>query len=239
MNRSTPGLPVHHHLPEFTLTHVHRVGDAIQPSHLLSSPFPPAPNPSQHQSFWFWRTRANKPHHISWHYFQGTGQLSTWWIPAWSNHGQLKHQPALITIEIRPLKINVAVFSLEGMRQLGFDTGSCSHTVPQSDNAGQGLASFQGPWPVKNMDEDFPGGPAVRIHLPMQGTWVQSLVWEDPICHGATKPLCHNYWSPHAWSLCSTPREVYCNDNPALQWRIIPLTITRENPHTKTQCNQK
>ena len=50
MNRSTPGLPVHHHLPEFTQTHVHRVGDAIQPSHPLSSPSPPAPNPSQHQS---------------------------------------------------------------------------------------------------------------------------------------------------------------------------------------------
>ena len=49
MNRSTPGLPVHHQLPEFTQTHVHRVGDAIQPSHPLSSPSPPAPNPSQHQ----------------------------------------------------------------------------------------------------------------------------------------------------------------------------------------------
>ena len=48
MNRSTPGLPVHHQLPEFTQTHVHRVGDAIQPSHPLLSPFPPAPNPSQH-----------------------------------------------------------------------------------------------------------------------------------------------------------------------------------------------
>ena len=50
MNSSTPGLPVHHHLPEFTQTHVHRVRDAIQPSHPLSSPSPPAPNPSQHQS---------------------------------------------------------------------------------------------------------------------------------------------------------------------------------------------
>ena len=46
MNRSTPGLPVHHHLPEFTQTHVHQVGDAIQPSHPLLSPSPPAPNPS-------------------------------------------------------------------------------------------------------------------------------------------------------------------------------------------------
>ena len=48
MNRSTPGLPVHHQLPEFTQTHVHRVSDAIQPSHPLSSPSPPAPNPSLH-----------------------------------------------------------------------------------------------------------------------------------------------------------------------------------------------
>ena len=50
MNRSTPGLPVHHQLPEFTQTQVHRVSDAIQPSHPLSSPSLPALNPSQHQS---------------------------------------------------------------------------------------------------------------------------------------------------------------------------------------------
>ena len=49
-NRSTPGLPGHHQPPEFTQTQVHRVSDAIQPSHPLSSPFPSAPNPSQHQS---------------------------------------------------------------------------------------------------------------------------------------------------------------------------------------------
>ena len=54
MNRSTPRLPVHHQLPEFTQTHVHRVSDAIQPSHPLSSPSPPAPNPSQHQSLFQW-----------------------------------------------------------------------------------------------------------------------------------------------------------------------------------------
>ena len=51
MNRSMPSLPVHHQLPEFTQTHIHRVSDAIQPSHPLSSPSPPAPNPSQHQVF--------------------------------------------------------------------------------------------------------------------------------------------------------------------------------------------
>ena len=48
MNHSMPGLPVHHQHPEFTQTHVHGVSDAIQPSHPLSSPSPPAPNPSQH-----------------------------------------------------------------------------------------------------------------------------------------------------------------------------------------------
>ena len=50
MDCSTLGFPVHHQLLEFTQTHVYRVSDAIQPSHLLSSPSPPAPNPSQHQS---------------------------------------------------------------------------------------------------------------------------------------------------------------------------------------------
>ena len=50
MNHSRPRLPVNHQLPEFTQTHIHRVSDAIQPSHPRSSPSPPAPNPSQHQS---------------------------------------------------------------------------------------------------------------------------------------------------------------------------------------------
>ena len=49
MNRSMPGLPVHHQLLDFTQTHAHRVSDAIQPSHPLSPPSPPAPNPFQHQ----------------------------------------------------------------------------------------------------------------------------------------------------------------------------------------------
>ena len=54
MNRSTPGLPVHHQLREFTQTRVCRLSDAIQPSHPWSSPSPPAPNPSQHQSLFQW-----------------------------------------------------------------------------------------------------------------------------------------------------------------------------------------
>ena len=54
MNHRTPGLPVHHQLPEFTQTHVYQVSDAIRPSHPLSSPSPPAPHPYQHQSFFQW-----------------------------------------------------------------------------------------------------------------------------------------------------------------------------------------
>ena len=60
MDCSTPGLPVHHQLPEFTQTHVHWVGDAIQPSHLLSSPFPPAFNLSQHQGLFHWVSSSHQ-----------------------------------------------------------------------------------------------------------------------------------------------------------------------------------
>ena len=62
MNRSMPGFPVHHQLPEFTQTYVHRVSDAIQPPHCLSSPSPPAPNPSQHQSLFQW---VNSSHEVA------------------------------------------------------------------------------------------------------------------------------------------------------------------------------
>ena len=62
MNRRTPGLPVHHQLSEFTQTHINQVSDAIQPSHPLSSPFPPAPNPSQHQSLFQW---VNSLHEVA------------------------------------------------------------------------------------------------------------------------------------------------------------------------------
>ena len=62
MNHSTPGLPVHHQLPEFTQTHVHQVSDDIQPSHPLLSPSPPAPNPSQHQSLFQW---VNSLHEVA------------------------------------------------------------------------------------------------------------------------------------------------------------------------------
>ena len=62
MNHSMPGLPVHHQVLEFTQTHIHRVSDAIQPSHPRSLPSPPAPNPSQHQSLFQW---VNSSHEVA------------------------------------------------------------------------------------------------------------------------------------------------------------------------------
>ena len=92
MNCSTSGLPVHHQLPEFTQTHVHRVGDAIQPSHPLSSPSPPAPNSSQHQSLFQWVNSSHEvakvlefqPQH---HSFQRTPRTISFrmdWLDLWS-----------------------------------------------------------------------------------------------------------------------------------------------------------
>ena len=62
INLSTPGLPVHHQLPELTQTHVNRVGDAIQPPHPLLSPSPPAPNPSKYQGLFQW---VNSSHEVA------------------------------------------------------------------------------------------------------------------------------------------------------------------------------
>ena len=76
MNHSTPGLPVHHQLPESTQTHVHWVGDAIQPSYPLLSPSPPALNLSQHQDIFKWVSSSHQVakvlefqlHHQSFHW---------------------------------------------------------------------------------------------------------------------------------------------------------------------------
>ena len=91
INCSTPGLPVHHQLPEFTETHVHRVSDAIQPSHPLSSASPSAPNPSNHQSFSQW---VNSPPNL--HRFSSTEALHTqcFWIfmeASLQRHNLLNH----------------------------------------------------------------------------------------------------------------------------------------------------
>ena len=84
MNHSTPGLPVHHQLPESTQTHVHWVGDAIQPSHPLSSPYPPAFNISQHQGLFKWVSSSHQvakvlEFQIQHHSFQWTPRTALRW----------------------------------------------------------------------------------------------------------------------------------------------------------------
>ena len=79
MDYSTPGFPVHHQLPEFTQTHVHRVGDAIQPSHPLSSPSFPALNLSQHQGL-----SNESALHISIRVFSNESALHIRWPKYWS-----------------------------------------------------------------------------------------------------------------------------------------------------------
>ena len=86
MNRSTPGLPVHHQLPEFTQTHVHWVSDAIQPSHPRLSPSPPAPSPSQYQGLF---QRVNSSHEVAKYW-----SFSISIIPS-------KEHPGLISFRIR------------------------------------------------------------------------------------------------------------------------------------------
>ena len=81
MNRSTPGLPVHHQLLEFTQTQVHRVGDAIQPSHSLPSSSPPAPNPFQHQGLFQWVNSSQE--RLLNNIVVGPGKYKTcwgWWL---------------------------------------------------------------------------------------------------------------------------------------------------------------
>ena len=85
MDCSTPGLPVHHQLPEFTQTHVHRVGDAIQPSHPLLSPSSSAPNPSQHQSLFQWVSFSCEvgkvlEFQLYHHSFQRTPRTAYWYL---------------------------------------------------------------------------------------------------------------------------------------------------------------
>ena len=98
MNRHTPGLPVHHHLPEFTQTHVHQVGDAIQPSHPLSSPSPPAPSPSQQQSLFQWVNSSHEVarvlelqlQHQSFQWTRRTNLLRMDWLDLLAVQGTLK-----------------------------------------------------------------------------------------------------------------------------------------------------
>ena len=100
MNHSTPGFPVHHQLPEITQTHVHWVGDAIQPSYPLSSPSPSAPNPSQNQGLFQW--------------------VNSWWPKYWSFSFSIspsKEHPRLISIRMLWLDLLAGQGTLKSLLQ--------------------------------------------------------------------------------------------------------------------------
>ena len=102
MNCSTPGFPVQHQFPEFTQTQVRQVGDAIQPSHPLSSPSPPAPNPSQHQSLFQW---VNSSHEVA---------KTKYWSFSFSI-GPSKEHPGLISFRMDWLDLLTLQGTLKGL----------------------------------------------------------------------------------------------------------------------------
>ena len=102
MNRSTPGLPVHHQLSEFTQTHVHWVGDVIQPSHPLLSPSPPALNLSQHEGLFQWVSSSH------------------WWPKYWSfsfNISPSNEHPGLISFRMDWLDLLAVQGTLRSLLQ--------------------------------------------------------------------------------------------------------------------------
>ena len=107
---ATPGLPVHYQLPELTQTHVHRVGDAIQPSHPLSFPSPPAPNPAQHQDLFQWVIRV----------FSNESTLHMRWPKYWSfslSISPSNEQPGLISFRMDWLDLLAVQGTLKSLLQ--------------------------------------------------------------------------------------------------------------------------
>ena len=141
MNRSTPGLPVHHHLLEFTQTHIHEVSDAIQPSHPLSSSSPPAPNPSQHQSLFHW---VNSSHEVA--------KLQSWSfsfsiIPS-------KERPGLISFRMDWLDLLAVQGTLKGLLQHQSSKASILR------HSAQGLGDSYNSWPL-----------SLKLQLPQEQRW--------------------------------------------------------------------
>ena len=111
MNCGTPGLPVHHQLSKFTQTHVPQVGDAIQPSHPLSSPSPSAPNPSQHQSLFQW---VNSSHEVA---KVLEFQLQLQYFSTGSTSVPSKEHPGLISFRMDWLDLLAVQGTLESLLQ--------------------------------------------------------------------------------------------------------------------------
>ena len=98
MDCNSPGLPVHHQLPEFTQTHIHWIGDAIQPSHPLLSPFPPALNLSPHQSLFKWVTSYHQVAKVL--EFQLQDQSFQWTLQHHSSKASILHCSAFFIVQL-------------------------------------------------------------------------------------------------------------------------------------------
>ena len=192
MNRSTPGLPVHHQLLEFTQTHVRQVGDAIQPSHPLSSPSPLASNPSQHQGLFKWVSSSH--------------QVAKVWSFSFSISPSNEH-PGLISFRMDWLDRLAVQGTLKSLLQhhsskasifqrSAFFTVQLSHPYMTT---GKTIALTR--WTIavyqilpildKKMwdKEEYSGSDGKvwvwALALPaMWDTWVGSLGWEDPLEEG-------------------------------------------------------
>ena len=81
--------------------------------------------------------------------------------------------------------------------------------------------------------EDFPGGPVVKTVLPAQGVRVQSLVWEDPTCHGTAKPMCHNYWAQPLEPMFHNKRS--CRNEEPAQRRVTPAHRNQRKPMSSSE----
>ena len=88
----------------------------------------------------------------------------------------------------------------------------------------------------KYSSRDFPGVQWLRIRLPKQGTWVQSLVQENPTCHGATKPMHHSYWSPSALEPVLHDKRSHRSEKPA--HHNERATPARRNQRTPAHSNE-
>ena len=129
--------------------------------------------------------------------------------------------------------------------RLKTSTASIPHPAVQASRAVKQQASRAGGWEPRTLPSTFTLNNSLpdktslvtqwlRICLPIQGTGVRALVREDPTCRGATKPVCHNYWSPRAWSPCSATREATAMRSPRTAIKSSP-----RSPQLEKACAQQ
>ena len=194
MNRSTPGLPVHHQLPEFTQTHVHWVSDAIQPSHPLSSPSPPAFNLSQHQDLFHWVSSSHWVAKVNASFIRRLvpwdilttpfSQASIEIIPNFLLWKEVFSVGSTVCFP-RVTPPSASLLKYGHCRLRSFCRGNmapCTHQPHQQRASSRGKASS---WSVSNQEPASLGAP---VNLPLLGLWC-SLPRHKPILAWTTQCL--------------------------------------------------